>query len=656
MKCNKPGTKNEIVLDHCRTEKRCAEGVQCCDIGAGMRGCAPKGTTEAQCRPLFKGNWHPIETTCECKDGWTGKLCDKKPCTNTCVADHTEKQNPSPDCACVCKDGYAGDSCETRINKICPNACDHGKQKPSPDCTCVCHDGWTGKACNKKKPCAKIGEDCTAADPCCTDLWCSDGKCEQKQKPCSNTCDADHTEKQNPSPDCTCVCEDGWTGDSCDEENINPDCNEEGTQKVLDNGTCQCYPRWSGDKCETEHLCNVLGRVHVAGDIGENKTHSGAKKLKPDDPHAACDCWPDWEGDLCQCYKPHTEDSNQPDKSCVCKSSYQPDYGDQPTGTKNIGYDMCFDYVPDVMWCGKYYNRWNTRDGTTYAVGCDEDPEEVKCMATTDSNHLGASCPDGYVPVGVWTDSEYRDLCSPFHGMQKCSRDPNWEASPDYMYCGEGRCTRFEPPAIGSAPCTWDSSNIEVCPNGFKEAGDPYNPTGCTYGHNVQKCCNLGGRCWDNEGNPQKVSKGECTSKKWRWYSNDGNNTCEGDANYKYCGKNGCFNSETEAECTFSEGDIKPCPDGYTAVKDEDGDPFKYSPRGCAWSWNIHMCKKDDAPDPTFMFCGQNGCYKNEDLAECSYWESRIKPCPTGYKQDGDKYDGPGCAWSFNIHRCKKSS
>ena len=237
MKCNKPGTKNEIVYDHCRTEKRCAEGVQCCDIGAGMRGCAPKGTTEAQCRPLFQGNWHPIETTCECKDGWTGKLCDKKPCTNTCVADHTEKQNPSPDCACVCKDGYAGDSCETRINKICPNACDNGKQKPSPDCTCVCHDGWTGKSCNKKKPCAKIGEDCTAADPCCTDLWCSDGKCEQKQKPCSNTCDADHTEKQNPSPDCTCVCEDGWTGDSCDEEKINPDCNEEGTQKVLDNGT-----------------------------------------------------------------------------------------------------------------------------------------------------------------------------------------------------------------------------------------------------------------------------------------------------------------------------------------------------------------------------------------------------------------------------------
>ena len=648
MKCYKPGTKNEIVIDHCRTEKRCAEGVQCCDIGAGMRGCAPKGTTEAQCRPLFKGNWHPIETTCECKDGWTGKLCDKKPCTNTCVADHTEKQNPSPDCACVCKDGYAGDNCETRINKICPNACDNGKQKPSPDCTCVCHDGWTGKSCNKKKPCAKIGEDCTAADPCCTDLWCSDGKCEQKQKPCSNTCEHG---KQNPSPDCTCVCEDGWTGDSCDEEKIKPDCNEEGTRTVLDNGKCKCYPRWSGDNCETEHLCNVLGRV-ADKEIEGNLQYAGAEKLKPDDPHAACDCYPGWEGDLCQCYKAHTQDSDQPDKSCVCKTSYQPDYDDKPTSTKNIGFDMCFDYMPDEMWCGEYSTRWNTRDGRTFKVGCYEKEEDATCFAITDDNDDGASCPDGYAPVGLWEDDG--EHCSAFHGLQKCSRDPNWERIPDYMYCGDNICTRFEPPALGAARCVWDSSNITDCPDGFKKAGDPYNPTGCTYGHNIQKCCNLGGRCWDKDGNHKKVSEGKCKSNNWNWYPNDGNNTCEGDGDDKYCGKNGCFNSEPEAECTFSEGDIKPCPDGYNVVKDEDGDPFKYSPRGCAWSWNIHMCKKDDAQDPTWMYCGKNGCFKNEDLPECAFWEGDIQKCPDGYTIYGKKYDGPGCPWSFNIHRCKK--
>ena len=799
MKCYKPGTKNEIVSDHCRT-KNCPDGTMCCDIGPSLRGCAPKSTTEAQCRPLFKGNWHPIENTCECKDGWTGKLCDKKPCTNTCVADHTEKQNPSPDCACVCKDGYAGDSCETRINKICPNACDHGKQKPSPDCTCVCHDGWTGKSCNKKEetdcsgvkcdganvafnhpssgncvcpytgplkckdgakpylepqgngeqhgfcpceratPCdnkgnpgfpieesldfwgscqcacnnqclnggvglydaGKCGCDCAAAngrgelceiprkcdratrkycanggivsgdmvngcvcdctgtdysgDRCTEDTRCASDMCENggtvsgdlqngcvcdctgtgysgyfctekdinysceiggcKENPtgvfrndptCNGCCDKDlkcnFQNTDHIGASCECVCKQatlvdgewtkGYTTDDCNEEIKK--CYPEGT-KVYNEDTnkCICNPRWKDG-----HLpCSELRQCLPMG------TDKEIQATQADS--AACACKDGYSGNMCQCLTKNTETITD-DDVCVCKN--------------NVRYTGpgCYDLdesKPDIMWCGKRKD-----DGSS---GCFEDVNKAECAF--DENDL-SPCPDQYIPDGPPTAYDFNENgCKTGWNIQKCTWDEDWKNYPDYWYCGKYDCKREEQ-GQNSPECSFD--HVQPCPSGYDISGDKYNGPDCTYGWNIQKCCNNG--------------------------SIQGTNTCADDYDgpYKYCGLNGCFNSEDQAECTFFAPEINNCPDGYTYMDP----PGKYSPRGCAWSWNIKKCKKDDyTPAPTLMYCGLNGCFETEQDAECSYLEHRIADCPAGYTKDGDKYSPGGCSWSWNIHRCRKNS
>ena len=63
----------------------------------------------------------------------------------------------------------------------------------------------------------------------------------------------------------------------------------------------------------------------------------------------------------------------------------------------------------------------------------------------------------------------------------------------------------------------------------------------------------------------------------------------------------------------------------------------------------------DTADSSTDMYCGGNGCFQDEERAECKFLESSIKPCPAGYTQKGKKYSKHGCFPTNNIHRCKKN-
>lgn len=159
-----------------------------------------------------------------CKKGWTGDLCDTKLCANNC-SDHGLCHNGT----CLCSSGWTGFSCQVFS---CPNECSYnGYCSPQG---CLCKQGWKGSDCSIRNITnGQILEDGTIvceegySGPTCDDLQCS--------IPCKNN---------GKCVENSCVCQTGWTGDLCEVRQCRDSCNYHG---VCVNGTCLCEDGWKGD-------------------------------------------------------------------------------------------------------------------------------------------------------------------------------------------------------------------------------------------------------------------------------------------------------------------------------------------------------------------------------------------------------------------------
>ena len=507
--------------------------------------------------------------------------------------------------------------------------------------TCTCMPGYSGECCDKKNcktQCSRVGSGSSRSN--------SDG---------TNTC----------------TCMPGYSGECCDTKNCLTQCSPSGSGSSRANldgtNTCTCMPGYRGECCDVRDV--VQCTEGSAGPCLNGGTPTGTV------PDCSCTCLKDFSGEACEtlvpvqctelnsrlrCLNGGTPTGMYPDCLCACPANFTgvaceipgctegPSgpclNGGQPHGTADSG---CSCICPkdfsgkscenpwdeaahrnQVYYCGTEQDgTFSDNDGFRVNDGCKREIKDAECEFT---DILIADCPDGYRQESLTSDTCFS---GPAFKIKRCVMDENWKERPDYMYCGnksmgDRACSRDE----GGAQCVYDTGDIAECPSGYSKAGHHYNPSQCSVFHDIQKCCNDG--------------------------THGGTNMCDvnADTKYKYCGEYGCFNSEHEAECSFLESDIAPCPTGYKQLGD------KYSPRGCAWSWNIHSCIKDDPalPPPTYIYCGKNGCFEDENRAECSYWENDIEPCPYefgagkhAYSRFGDKYSGPGCAWSFNIHKCR---
>uniref|UniRef100_A0AC35TNX5 Delta-like protein n=1 Tax=Rhabditophanes sp. KR3021 TaxID=114890 RepID=A0AC35TNX5_9BILA len=85
-----------------------------------------------------------------CKDGWTGLLCDRPICTESCGRGVCVAPN-----LCRCLSGTMGKECKECKPK---KGCQHGYCNKAGEC--LCNNDWTGTLCQFKK------DVCTTSNPC----------------------------------------------------------------------------------------------------------------------------------------------------------------------------------------------------------------------------------------------------------------------------------------------------------------------------------------------------------------------------------------------------------------------------------------------------------------------------------------------------------
>jgi len=171
-KCNITGKKCKVCNTGYKPKQR---GKKCKPKPCFVNPCQNGG----EC----KYNKRKKQESCECKDGFSGNVCEIKafdPCDpNPCQNGGTCKKG-----ACKCPAGYLGDKCETK-DPCSPNPCQNGGKCAGGSCTCK--DGFLGDNCETKDPCKP--------NPCQNGGSCSAGSCT-----CAKGFSGSNCEDEGPAP------------------------------------------------------------------------------------------------------------------------------------------------------------------------------------------------------------------------------------------------------------------------------------------------------------------------------------------------------------------------------------------------------------------------------------------------------------------------
>ena len=165
----------------------------------------------AECAHECYGNGFCENGVCVCKQGHSGKHCEKGSCFSGCSSTLGRGSCNLATMRCSCKPGFAGLSCSERA---CPEDCNGRgyclQEEGGGALSCFCADGWEGDACEV---------------PACPNSCSGHGICTNRK----------------------CECETGFVGKDCGQKYCPNDCSGHG---VCNEGECQCMPRWSGAACD----------------------------------------------------------------------------------------------------------------------------------------------------------------------------------------------------------------------------------------------------------------------------------------------------------------------------------------------------------------------------------------------------------------------
>ncbi|XP_071550303.1 protein crumbs isoform X2 [Panulirus ornatus] len=564
-------------------------------------------------------------TTCACRTGFTGSMCqvpidesfcdnDSNPCQNNATCTVTSFADTYE---CLCLPGFSGDHCEVNDDNCVYQPCWHGG---------ICIDGINDFTCNCEGTgyegaiCEENVDECSVLDPClngatCFDLYgdyecaCAPGfggkHCEVEvhecsSDPCQNggTC----TDLQNAYR-CTCML--GFEGDSC-EHNINDcynvTCPENSyCMDGVSEHVCRCSPGFSGsppacvetDECESSPCLN------------------GASCYDQDNSYT-CICTPGFTGSNCEvniddctpdpCQNGGTCEDGIDTYTCHCPAGFEGDYCEDNRNECALNVcvhaqncrDLIGDYECDCEagWSGK---------------NCDEEVDE--CASSPCLN--GASCKDRV--------NGFDCTCPPGFAGETCQTDINeCESNPclnggicidglnNYTCeCGEaymGTNCEEEYDACASNPCQNSASCITT-----RGLQDFYCE--CILGFEGLYCSNNINDCFDVTCSDGKVCYDMVNSYECRCPEGFTGENCS--VNIDECESSPCLNG---GECHDGMANYScVCPPGYTGHNCENDVDECELLRPCVNG----ICENTNGSYQCYCRPGFSGDHCNLEFDEC---------------------------------------
>ena len=455
-------------------EEICGDHGDCVDA-TGPASCqCDTGYTGDYCNECFAG-YHPSGTTCV-----PDESCTPNPCANgdcTLVGGEAE---------CDCDYGWAGDACDTcapgfhgdgsggcELDQECTATscangcvcsvvgstvtCDNGSTNwdESTFCytceagyhetggVCVVDETCTPDPCNGHGTCEVVeGEAvCTCTVENTTLPYC---ECVTNFNDHGATCDmsctlwgmdcggVDHGYCDDATGPAYCVCEDGYTGDNCQE--CDTGYHASGTSCVLDE-TCTPNPCANGD-------CSLSG--------GE----------------AECDCDYGWAGDTCDTCAPGFHDDGG---ACVL------DQECTPTSCAN---GCTCSVVGSTVICDNGATNW---DESTFCYTCEAGYHESGgacvadevCLADSCNYHGTCSIVGGAIDCSCTVPNSVEPYCECFPGYVDHGTSCDMSCTLWGVDCGDnGVCDDSIGPAECSCDTGWSGSYCETCQDDGLENND----------------------------------------------------------------------------------------------------------------------------------------------------------------------------------------
>ncbi|XP_078490819.1 protein lin-12-like [Ciona intestinalis] len=238
--------------------------------------------TGVACNVECSGYGACVEGACSCQEAWWGDKCETQGCPG--IAEYCTGHGHCSilEQSCHCYSGWKGTGCSTPDCPGAPDCFDRG------DCDAInfaqpmcvnCTGGYIGGSCNI--PCIHGYEDPPQSEACVCSSVCYSG----------DACDVTCSNKGTCENGNTCVCQEGYQGETCGELHCPGEeemCTGRGScVRINERSVCVCSPGFGGEDC-SELICP-----------GEPYCNSrGACTLLDSVPQCVCDHG--FDGDACE--------------------------------------------------------------------------------------------------------------------------------------------------------------------------------------------------------------------------------------------------------------------------------------------------------------------------------------------------------------------
>ena len=453
--------------------------------------------------------------TCECANSWIGRTCDV--CSLEC-GNGTQSSNCT---TCICDPGYAGESCGTDIDECSVTPCANGGNCSDRvnNFTCSCIPFWEGRICETCSLGCVNGTPSVSCSECLCEAGFSGELCdvdinECQPMPCLNngTC-------QDQVNNYSCVCGNEWIGRNCSECGLTCINGEYSS----DCSTCICDPGYSGDTCDTD-INECMPNPCLNNGTCQDQVNN-----------YSCVCANEWSGRNCgECSLTCTNGVQRPDcSSCICTVGFNgsmceeniDDCESRPCLNNGTCQDLVNNYTCACtnFWVGETCNECplnctfgiqesdcsmcNCSQGFSGTESCSDVDEcaeqEQRCPANANCNNtfggfecpcinafVGSQCDQCPLPCGNGTNSSDCStcVCDPGYSGDMCDTDIN-ECMPNPCV-NNGTCQ--DQVNNYSCVCTneWSGRNCGecslTCTNGVQKSD--CSSCNCTVGFNGSMC------------------------------------------------------------------------------------------------------------------------------------------------------------------------